>query len=92
MGLLISSAAKCKEKGGCFYRAFDGIDTELARVEKEEIVRQWFICELDDEDPVTPNTLDIANEIRNIRRSFLLTCHFGTLLQPVGTSQSSWRK
>jgi len=92
MGLLISSAAKCKEKGSCFYRAFDGIDTELARVEKEGIVRQWFICELDDEDPVTPNTLDIANEIRNIRRSFLLTCHFGALLQPVGTSQSSWRK
>jgi hypothetical protein len=36
-------------------------------------------------DPVTPNTLDITNEIRNIHRSFLLTCRFGALLRPVGT-------
>jgi hypothetical protein len=112
-GFLISSAARCKEKGlswapaspyaaprtkagkkqSRFYRAFDGIDTELAKIEKEGIFSQWFICELDEEDdPVTPNTPDIANEIRNIRRSFLLTCRFGALLQPVGTSQSSWRK
>jgi hypothetical protein len=98
-GFLISSAAWCKENGlswapktkagkkqGCFYRAFDGIHTELARVEKEGIFGPWFICELDEEDPITPNTLDIANEIRNTRRSFLLTCRFGALLQLVGMS------
>jgi hypothetical protein len=63
------------------------------RGSRKGIFGQWFICEPDDEeDPVTPNTLDIANEIQNIRRSFLLTCRFGALLQPVGNSQLSWRK
>jgi hypothetical protein len=85
---------QARKKQRYFYRAFDGIDTELARVEEEGIFGPWFICELDDEDEgaIKPKTGDIANEIRKIRRSFLWMCRFGALLQPVGTSQSIWRK
>lgn len=91
-----ASRARLGKKNRLFYRAFDGVDTALARVEREGLFGEWFICDLDDfeaEVPFKPQTSDIAREIQKVRRSLVMpTCRFMALLQPVGTSQQPWRK
>lgn len=85
-------------RGSVFHRPFDGIDTELAIIEKQGLVGQWFVSEFpgqrlntnsaNHKSKVQESSARGLDEFNKIRCQFLQHYRFGLLLQPISASTS----